>query len=75
MTTFYREYEITHEICGKVVVASNEAQKETLCGLAKRGEANGLQGLKFLSQAELKAREPMVQATEALLVPEESIAD
>jgi L-2-hydroxyglutarate oxidase len=75
MTTFCREHEITHEICGKVVVASNEAQNETLRSLAKRGEANGLNGLKFLSQAELKLREPMVQATEALLVPEEGIAD
>ena len=44
MTAFCREHEITHEICGKVVVASNEAQNETLRGLAKRGEANGLQG-------------------------------
>lgn len=75
MTAFCREHEITHEICGKVVVASNEAQNETLRGLAKRGEANGLQGLKFLSQAELKLREPMVRATEALLVPEEGIVD
>jgi L-2-hydroxyglutarate oxidase len=75
MITFCREHEITHEVCGKVVIASNEAQNETLRGLAKRGEANGLHGLKFLSQAELKAREPMVQATEALLVPEEGIAD
>jgi L-2-hydroxyglutarate oxidase len=75
MTAFCREHGITHEICGKVVVASNKAQNETLRGLAKRGEANGLQGLKFLSQAELKAREPMVRATEALLVPEEGIAD
>jgi L-2-hydroxyglutarate oxidase len=75
MTAFCREHEITHEICGKVVVASNEAQNETLRGLAKRGEANGLKGLKFLSQAELKLREPMVRATEALLVPEEGIVD
>lgn len=75
MTAFCREHEITHEICGKVVVASNEAQNETLRGLAKRGEANGLHGLKFLNKAELKAREPMVRATEALLVPEEGIVD
>lgn len=75
MTTFCREHDITHEICGKVVVASNQQQNETLKGLAKRGEANGLQGLKFLSQSELKVREPMVRATQALLVPEEGIVD
>lgn len=75
MTAFCREHDITHEICGKVVLAANEQQNQTLHELAKRGEANGLQGLKFLSKSELRQREPMVQATEALLVPEEGIAD
>ena len=75
MTAFCREHEITHEICGKVVLAANEQQNKTLRELAKRGEANGLQGLQFLSKSELRHREPMVQATEALLVPEEGIAD
>ena len=75
MTAFCEKHAIEHEICGKVVVASNQKQNETLRGLAKRGEANGLRGLKFLSGAELKQREPMVYATEALLVPEEGIVD
>lgn len=75
MTEFCRKHEIAHEICGKVVVASNRQQNETLRGLAKRGESNGLKGLKFLSQSELKDREPLVTGTEALLVPEEGIAD
>lgn len=75
MTDFCRTHEVAHEICGKVVVASNQKQSETLRGLAKRGETNGLKGLKFLSQAELKQREPMVRASEALLVPEEGIVD
>jgi L-2-hydroxyglutarate oxidase len=75
MTFFCREHEVTHEICGKVVLAANEQQNQTLRELAKRGEANGLRGLKFLSKTELSQREPMVQATEALLVPEEGIAD
>jgi L-2-hydroxyglutarate oxidase len=75
MTAFCRKHEITHEICGKVVIASNSQQDKTLLGLAKRGQANGLQGLKFLNSAELKDREPMVRATSTLLVPEEGIVD
>jgi L-2-hydroxyglutarate oxidase len=75
MTAFCQTHGIEHEICGKVVVASNQQQNETLRRLAKRGEANGLSGLKFLGGAELKQREPMVQATETLLVPEEGIVD
>ncbi len=75
MTEFCRKHEINHEICGKVVVSTNSQQTQTLRELAKRGEANGLQGLKFLTGAELRQREPLVRATEALLVPEEGIAD
>ena len=75
MTAFCVRHGIEHEICGKVVVASNQQQNETLRGLAKRGQENGLTGLKFLSRAELRQREPMVQATETLLVPEEGIVD
>lgn len=75
MTAFCREHEVAHEICGKVVVASCDSQNQTLRELAKRGEANGLKGLRFLSRSQLRLREPMVQSTEALLVPEEGIAD
>ena len=75
MTAFCRAHEIDHEICGKVVVATSEAQHDSIRELARRGDANGLQGLRFLSKEELKQREPLVRATEALLVPEEGIVD
>lgn len=75
MTAFCQIHGIEHEICGKVVVASNQQQNEILRRLAKRGESNGLKGLKFLNCAELKQREPMVHSTETLLVPEEGIVD
>lgn len=75
MTAFCRAHDINHEICGKVVVATGEAQHQSIQELARRGDANGLQGLRFLSKEELKKREPMVRASEALLVPEEGIVD
>ncbi|SMC78965.1 L-2-hydroxyglutarate oxidase [Pedobacter nyackensis] len=75
MTDFCREHQVSHEICGKVVVASDEREVGFLNNLAKRGAANGLQGLKFLNKGELKEREPFVVAQEALLVPEEGIVD
>jgi len=75
MTNFCKQYDISHEICGKVVVASDEREIGFLNNLAKRGAANGLNGLKFLNATELKNREPFVQAQQALLVPEEGIVD
>ncbi|MEE1884697.1 L-2-hydroxyglutarate oxidase [Pedobacter flavus] len=75
MTAFCETHKIPHEICGKIVVASNDRETKFLDNLHKRGTANGLSGLKYLSQQELKEREPFVVAKEALLVPEEGIVD
>lgn len=75
MTAFCETHKIPHEICGKIVVASNDRETKFLDNLHKRGSANGLSGLKYLSQQELKDREPFVVAKEALLVPEEGIVD
>ena len=75
MIDFCRQHEIPHEVCGKVVVASDAREHRFLENLAGRGAANGLKGLKFLSTSELKNREPFVRASSSLLVPEEGIVD
>lgn len=75
MIKFCRDNEINHEVCGKVVVASNSKETKILLNLAERGKLNGLKGLKFLNKEELKRREPYVKANKALLVPEEGIVD
>ena len=75
MTEFCSNNNIPHDICGKIVVASNEREIKFLDDLAERGAKNGLTGLKFLTNSELKTREPFVSAEKALLVPEEGIVD
>ncbi|MBU0697440.1 MAG: L-2-hydroxyglutarate oxidase [Bacteroidetes bacterium] len=75
MTEFCRKHEVPHEICGKVVVASDKREASFLKNLLERGTANGLTGLKYLSKEELKKREPFVVAEKSLLVPEEGIVD
>lgn len=75
MISFCHVNNIDHEVCGKIVVASDEREIELLDDLAKRGNLNGLNGLKFLTNQELKIREPNVKAAKALLVPEEGIVN
>jgi (S)-2-hydroxyglutarate dehydrogenase len=75
MVDFCRKYKIPHELCGKVVVASDENEQRILEKLAGRGSKNGLNGLMFLNAKELKHREPYVKAFASLLVPEEGIVD
>ena len=75
MIAFAKEHQIAHDICGKVVVATTDQEEKALDTLAQRGQKNGLSGLNYLSNAELKKREPFVRAQKALLVPEEGIID
>lgn len=75
MVDFCEENQVPYDICGKAVVATNDKESIALENLAKRGNQNGLTGLKFLKDSELKAREPFLKATKALLVPQEGIVD
>ena len=75
MVDFCEENQVPYDICGKAVVATNDKESIALDNLAKRGNQNGLTGLKFLKNMELKTREPFVKASKALLVPQEGIVD
>ncbi len=75
MISFCEKNHINHEVCGKIVVATDDSELELLDNLADRGVKNGLRGLKFLDKEELKKREPNVKSKKTLLVPEEGIVD
>lgn len=75
MVAFCREYAIPHEICGKLVVATNEEELARLQDLFDRGQKNGLQGLEMLGPGELREIEPHAAGIAAIRVPEEGIAD
>lgn len=75
MVSFCRKYDIPHDICGKILVANNNEQVNNLTKVYENGLRNGLNGLKFLSNSELKQREPNIISKKTLLVPEEGIVD
>ncbi|RPG64535.1 MAG: L-2-hydroxyglutarate oxidase [Flammeovirgaceae bacterium TMED290] len=75
MVKYCNDYQINHDVCGKIVIASNENETKLLENTAQRGNLNGLTGLKYLSNRELKDREPFVSSYKTLLVPEEGIVD
>lgn len=75
MTEFCREHGVRHEICGKVVVACDEAETGRLKNLFERGRQNGLRDLRWLSVAELREIEPHAAGVAAVRVPEEGIVD
>ncbi|MBI5692951.1 MAG: L-2-hydroxyglutarate oxidase [Verrucomicrobia bacterium] len=75
MVEFCRQHEVPHEICGKVVVATEESEIPRLEELLRRGQANGLTGLRRLDVAGLRAIEPHAAGIAAAHVPQEGIVD
>ncbi|MBI1830583.1 MAG: L-2-hydroxyglutarate oxidase [Planctomycetes bacterium] len=75
MFRFCAEHGIAHERCGKLVVAVDDSELPALEELHRRGLANGLTGIRQLSAAELKEREPHVAGIAGLHVPETGIVD
>ena len=72
---FCEEEEIPFELCGKIVVATDENQIPVLNTLYERGEKNGLTGMKKLAPDELKDYEPHVNGVRGLHVPQTGIVD
>lgn len=66
---------IPYDLCGKVVVATDEYQKPLLENLYDRGLQNGLTDISKISIEELKEIEPHVSGIAALKVPYTGIVD
>ncbi|WP_336809833.1 NAD(P)/FAD-dependent oxidoreductase [Bosea sp. MMO-172] len=66
---------LPHKACGKLIVATSEAQKPALETIMTRAKASGVDTLRWLSSAEAKAMEPEVRCEIALLSPETGVVD
>jgi L-2-hydroxyglutarate oxidase LhgO len=75
MVAFCLEHAIPHEVCGKVIVATNDEQGMRLQTLQERAVANGLAGVRLLRAEELREFEPHAQGRAALHVPSTGITD
>jgi (S)-2-hydroxyglutarate dehydrogenase len=75
MVEFCREHGIPHQVCGKVIVATQEQEIRRLEELRQRGEANGLTGLRVIGTEELREIEPHAAGLKALLVPSTGVTD
>ena len=72
---FCKKEQIEYELCGKVVVATQEFQKSLLENLYNRGLENGLSEISKISQEELLEIEPHVKSVAAIKVPYTGIID
>jgi L-2-hydroxyglutarate oxidase len=75
LVAFCQEYHIPYEICGKVIVATQESELPALENVFKRGQENGLEGIKKISAEEIKEYEPHVTGIQGIFVPQTGIVD
>ncbi len=66
---------VPHRRCGKLVVATDDAQVGALREIAVRARANGVAELRWLDAAEARALEPELRCAAALLSPVTGIVD
>ena len=74
MVEFCREHGIRHEVCGKVIVATNQQEIPLLEKLFERAIANGLT-VRRLVASEVREFEPHVKCLSGLHVPSTGIVD
>jgi L-2-hydroxyglutarate oxidase LhgO len=72
---YCRMHGVAHRRIGKLVVASSEAEVDTLDGIAAHARANGVDDLEFLDGPRARALEPALNAAGALLSPGTGIID
>jgi L-2-hydroxyglutarate oxidase len=74
MVDFCREHDIPHEVCGKVIVATQERERQGLENLFQRGQQNGLP-VRKISPQELNEIEPHVRCVAGIHVPTTGITN
>ena len=75
LVDFAIKHNINHDICGKIVLATNQIEKDRLPFLKENGENNNLKGLEIIDMKRVKEIEPFAEGMEALWVPESGIID
>jgi len=75
MVEFCTRHGIPHEVCGKLIVATNSEEAARLEDLLARGVANGLEGLRLLAREAMLEIEPHAGGVRALHVPSTGITD
>jgi L-2-hydroxyglutarate oxidase len=75
LVAFAKEHGIPHDICGKVVVATDESELANLEKVFKIGLENKIEGIRRITAAEVKEIEPFVESIGGIHVPVTGIID
>lgn len=72
---FCLKYDVPHKKCGKLIVATDELEKEYLADVYNIAKDNGVPGLKKIDKSRIKDLEPNVEGMSALYVPTSGVIE
>ncbi len=75
LVEFAKEHKIAHDICGKIIVATNASELPYMAKVYNNGIANGVEGIEKIDTAKIKEIEPFCTGIEGLWVPCTGIID
>ena len=75
MYSFCKKYNIPHQNCGKLIVASSPKDFTRLNNLYERGKSNKVEGLRLVEKQEIQEIEPHVRSDKGLYAPKTGIVD
>ena len=75
LVKFSKEHNVTHDVCGKVVVATHEKEFKFLDKIYKNGLENNTEGIEKISANQIKDIEPEVNGIAGIWVPCTGIID
>jgi len=75
LVAFAKEHNIKHDICGKIVVATDESELAHMNRVYNNGMANGVEGIEKIDAKGIKDIEPYCTGIEGLWVPCTGIID
>ncbi len=70
---FCAAHGVPHRNTGKLVVAVTESQTPQLAALLENARKNGVEGMQMIDRAAIRAREPHIEAVQAIEVPSSGI--
>ena len=75
LVAFAKEHKIPHDICGKVIVATEESELAHMNKVFNNGKANDVEGLELIDTKRIKEIEPYCEGIAGIWVPCTGIID
>lgn len=75
LVAFAKEHNVAHDVCGKVIVATDKSEFPNMDKIYQNGIDNGIEGIEKIGPERIKEHEPFVEGIAGIWVPCTGIID